>query len=136
MDDGQRAESGRWTGQGLRYLASGAAQFALDWAVFAVLHAATGASGLPNLAGRVSGALLGFAINSRWTFGGAPAWQGPRFRRFGVLWLLQTAASTALVWGAARWLPAGGVYLAKPAIEIALAAAGFLAWRGWIRHAH
>jgi putative flippase GtrA len=135
MSGQQRAESGPWAGQGLRYAASGAAQFALDWAVFAVLHATTGTSALPNVAGRVSGALLGFAINSRWTFGGAPAWHGPRFRRFAVFWLLQTAASTLLVWGAARWLPPGWVYVAKPAIELLLAGVGFLAWRGWIRHA-
>ena len=135
MDAEPRAGSGRWTGQGLRYLASGAAQFVVDWAVFALLHAATGASALPNVAGRVSGALLGFAINSRWTFGGGPAWHGPRFRRFLVFWLVQTTASTLLVWGAARGLPAGWVYLAKPAIEVMLAAVGFLVWRGWIRHA-
>ncbi len=135
MDARQRAEQGQWTGQGLRYVASGAAQFALDWAVFALLHATTGASALPNVAGRVAGALLGFAINSRWTFGGAPAWHGPRFRRFAVLWLAQTAASTLLVWGAARGLPAGWVYLAKPAIELLLAVVGFLAWRGWVQHA-
>lgn len=135
MGDGKRAEHGRWTGQGLRYLASGVAQFALDWAVFAALHAVTGASALPNVAGRVAGALLGFVINSRWTFGGAPAWHGPRFRRFGLFWLAQTTASTLLVWAAARWLPAGGVYVAKPVIEVALAVAGFVVWRGWIRHA-
>ncbi len=131
----RRAIGGQWAGQGLRYLAAGAAQFALDWAVFAALHASTGASALPNVAGRLSGALLGFAINSRWTFGGADAWHGPRLRRFLVFWLAQTAASTLLVWVAARWLPMGWVYVAKPAIEVALAAVGFLVWRGWIRHA-
>jgi putative flippase GtrA len=130
-----RAKGGHWAGQGLRYLVSGAAQFALDWALFAALHAATGASVLPNVAGRVSGALLGFAINSRWTFGGAPAWHGPRLRRFVAFWLLQTTASTLLVWAAARGLPAGWVYAAKPAIEVVLAGVGFLVWRGWIRHA-
>lgn len=135
MDGRQQAVEGPWSGQGARYLASGAAQFALDWAVFAALHAASGASALPNVAGRVSGALLGFAINSRWTFGGAPAWHGPRFRRFVVFWLVQTAASTLLVWAAARGLSAGWVYLAKPVVEVMLAIVGFLVWRGWIRHA-
>lgn len=129
------AEGGQWRGQGLRYLLSGVAQLALDWALFSTLHAATGASVLPNVAGRVAGALLGFAINSRWTFGGAPAWHGPRFRRFVVLWLALTAASSLLVWAAARWLPPGWVYAAKPAIEGLLAVVGFLAWRGWILHA-
>lgn len=130
-----QAKGGQWAGQGLRYLVSGAAQFALDWALFAALHAATGASVLPNVAGRVFGALLGFAINSRWTFGGAPGGHAPRFRRFVVFWMVQTAASTLLVWGAARGLPAGWVYAAKPAIEVALAGVGFFVWRGWIRHA-
>jgi putative flippase GtrA len=130
-----RSERGHWRGQGLRYLLSGGAQFAFDWVVFAALHALTGASVLPNVAGRVAGALLGFAINSRWTFGGAPAWHGPRFRRFVGFWLAQTAASTLLVWAAARGLPTGWVYAAKPAIEGLLAVLGFLAWRGWIRHA-
>jgi putative flippase GtrA len=135
METGRMAEGGQWRGQGVRYLLSGAAQLVLDWVVFAVLHALSGASVLPNVAGRVAGALLGFAINSRWTFGGAPAWHGPRLRRFVVLWLALTAASSLLVWAAARGLPPGWVYLAKPAIEGLLAVIGFLAWRGWIRHA-
>lgn len=135
MDDADGAGPGRWSGQGLRYLLAGAAQFALDWCVFAALHALTGAIAAPNVAGRVAGALLGFALNSRWTFGGAPLLHGPRFRRFIVFWLAQTAASTLLLGAAAAALPAGAVYLAKPAIEVLMAVLGFAAWRAWIRHA-
>lgn len=135
MDDADGAGSGRWTGQGMRYLVSGAAQFVLDWCVFAALHALTGAIVAPNVAGRVAGALLGFAINSRWTFGGAPLLHAPRWRRFMVFWLAQTVASTLLLRAAAHALPAGAVYVAKPAVEVLMAVLGFVAWRAWIRHA-
>ena len=129
------AVPGHWSRQGVLYLVVGAAQLALDWALFATLHALNGASVLPNLVGRVGGALLGFGLNSRYTFGNDAAMHGARLRRFATMWLLQTAASTALVWAAVRWLPTGAVYVAKPLIELALAAAGFLAWRYWIQRA-
>jgi putative flippase GtrA len=127
------AANGHWARQGVLYAAVGGAQLCLDWALFSLLYATTGASVLPNLAGRTGGALLGFALNSRYTFGASGALHGQRLRRFAILWLLQTVVSTVLVWAAARWLAPGWVYAAKPLIEVGLAVAGFLAWRYWIQ---
>jgi putative flippase GtrA len=127
------AADGRWARQGVLYAAVGGAQLALDWALFSLLYALSGASVLPNLAGRTAGALFGFALNSRYTFGADGAMHGRRLRRFAIMWVVQTAASTLLVWAAARWLPPGWIYVAKPVIELGLAVAGFLAWRHWIQ---
>ena len=127
------AVDGQWGRQGVLYAAVGGAQLALDWALFSLLYALSGTSVLPHRAGRSAGALLGFALNSRYTFGASGALHGQRLRRFALMWGLQTAASTLLVWAAARWLPPGWIYAAKPLIELGLAVAGFLAWRHWIQ---
>ena len=78
--------------QGGRHIAAALMQLLLDWLVFVAATAA----GLPpvpgNLLGRSSGALLGFWLNSGYTF---PRQDGRRhgwkhFARFFVLWLLMT----------------------------------------------
>lgn len=117
--------------QGPRYLLVGLAQLLLDWLVFV----ATTACGLPvapgNLAGRVSGALLGFWLHGRWTFAeqGQARLGWRRLLRFAVVWLALTAASTLLVSLIADGLGLSQAWLAKPLVEAVLAVVGFFLWR-------
>jgi putative flippase GtrA len=122
--------------QGRHYLLIGILQWLLDWGVMVALSH----GGLPiepaNVAGRISGAMLGFWLNGRITFSGDQHRIGRRqFARFLAMWLLTTAISTwslganAAVFGL-RW-----ALNAKPALVVALGAVGFLLSRHWVyRH--
>jgi putative flippase GtrA len=117
--------------QGSHYLLIGALQLLLDWAVFVGLTWLGAAVVAGNLAGRVSGALLGFWLNGRITFAQAGqarlGWH--RFRRFVLVWLLLTATSTLLVaWVDAR-LGLQLAWMAKPLVEGVLAVVAFFLWR-------
>jgi len=114
-----------------QYLAFGLLQLALDWGVFV---AAT-ALGMPvepgNLLGRVSGALLGFWLNGRYTFAaqGEQRHGWKRFARFAVMWLLMTLLSTWLIGWVAHSLGLQYAWLAKPLVEAGLAAVTFFLLR-------
>ena len=117
--------------QGSQYLAIGLLQLLLDWLVF-VAATAAGLPAVPgNLLGRVSGALLGFWLNGRYTFAsdGERRHGWGRFARFLGLWLLMTAISTWLVALVAHALGLQMAWLAKPMVEGALAAANFFLLR-------
>ena len=74
----------------------GAVQVLIDWTVFVSLTAL----GLPlvagNLAGRLSGASMGYWLNGRHTFSndGQARHSGNHLRRFIIAWLMLTALST------------------------------------------
>ena len=92
--------------QGRHYLLIGILQWLLDWAVMVALSH----NGLPvepaNVAGRISGALLGFWLNGRITFSGDQHRMGRRqFARFLAMWLA-TTSSTRLP--PSTWLSAWG----------------------------
>lgn len=119
--------------QGGRHIAAALMQLLLDWLVFVAATAA----GLPpvpgNLLGRSSGALLGFWLNSRYTF---PRQDGRRhgwkhFARFFVLWLLMTTASSWLLAWAAHALGLHMAWLAKPLVEGGLAVLKFSCCGTW-----
>ncbi|WCE02680.1 GtrA family protein [Pseudoxanthomonas sp. JBR18] len=118
--------------QGRSFLIVGVAQLALDWSVFVALSA-LGIQAMPaNLVGRVSGALLGFWLNGRYTFashedGARLGWR--RFGRFLVVWLIATALSTWLIVLAEHHLGLRLTWLAKPVVEGGLAVLTFLAGR-------
>ena len=117
--------------QGSQYLAIGLLQLLLDWVIF-VAATAVGLPAAPgNLLGRVSGALLGFWLNGRYTFArdGKPRHGRRRFARFFVLWLLMTALSTWLISNVAMRLGLQQAWLAKPAVEALLAAMNFFLLR-------
>ena len=123
--------------QGRAYLLVGALQWVLDCTVTVGLSS----GGLlpieaANLSGRVAGALLGFWLNGRFTFATPEMRPGPRqFRRFLAMWLGTTALSTLLMAAAEESMGLHGAWLAKPVIEIALAAVGFVLSRHWVyRH--
>ena len=120
--------------QGRAYLLVGALQWVLDCALTVGLSS----GGLlpieaANLGGRVAGALLGFWLNGRFTFATPEMRPGPRqFQRFLAMWLGTTALSTWLMSAAEQGMGLQGAWLAKPGIEIALAAVGFVLSRYWV----
>jgi len=120
--------------QGRAYLLIGALQWLLDCG----LTIGLGRAGLlsleaANLCGRVAGASLGFWLNGRITFAGPGHALGPtQFRRFLLMWAGTTVLSTGLMIVAKHLLGLHGAWLAKPLIEIALAALGFVLSRRWV----
>lgn len=117
--------------QGGSFIVVGALQLLVDWLVFVALTALGMPAAPGNLAGRISGALLGFWLNGRVTFAqdGAARLGWPRFGRFLLVWLPLTAISTALVSWTASALGLHLAWLAKPLVEGALAVVAFFLWR-------
>lgn len=117
--------------QSSQYIAIGLLQLVLDWGVFVVATAL----GMPvapgNLLGRVSGALLGFWLNGRYTFAaqGEQRHGWKRFARFLALWLLMTVISTWLIDWVAYSLGLQYAWLGKPLVEAGLAGVSFLLLR-------
>jgi len=121
--------------QMLLFLLAGAAQLALDWAVFVALTHFGAAVVAGNLAGRVCGASLGYWLNGRYTFAakdGRPRLGPAQLRRFVCAWLALTALSTLLVWLVAGRFSLQAAWLAKPLVEALMAAIGFVVWRQWV----
>ena len=119
--------------QGGHYLLIGLLQYVVDCGVMMALSHL----GLPvmpsNVAGRVSGAVLGFWLNGRITFAGEDTTVGRRqLLRFVLLWLFTTTLST---WAIGAIDAAAGLrwaWLAKPAVEAVLAGMSFLVSRHWV----
>ncbi|HBK45876.1 MAG TPA: hypothetical protein DDZ67_05455 [Xanthomonadaceae bacterium] len=117
--------------QGSQFAVIGALQLLVDWSVFVAVTAA----GLPtvpgNVVGRISGALLGFWLNGRYTFAAAGdarlGWH--RFARFMVMWLVLTFVSTWLMASTALVLGLQFAWLTKPLVEGGLAVVSFLLGR-------
>src|SRR4249919_463106 len=84
----------------------GAAQLALDSAVF-VFTTAFAVPVVPGkLLGRISGATLGYWLNGRYTFAdnGVARLSGRHLRRFVIAWLCLTAISAMLLYAIASRL--------------------------------
>lgn len=109
----------------------GALQLAVDCGIFIAATAAGMPAVAANLLGRISGALLGFWLNGRYTF----AQQGDarlgweRFRRFAMMWLALTLISTWLLSTTVHLLGLRQAWLAKPLIEGCLAIVSFFLGR-------
>lgn len=122
--------------EGRYYLLIGILQWLVDWAVMVGLSHA----GMPvepaNIIGRISGALLGFWLNGRFTFiGDQHHMGGKQFARFVTMWLATTALSTWAMGSIDDWLGLRWAWMAKPIVEIVLGVAGFVLSRHWIyRH--
>jgi len=112
----------------------GAAQVLLDWSVFVALTHAGIAVAPANVVGRVSGACLGFWLNGRYTFAtqGRPRLDREHLLRFAAAWIALTVLSTVLVSQVAGRFDLQAAWLAKPAVEAAMAAIGFVVWRQWV----
>lgn len=121
------------TRQGRNYLAIGLLQWLIDWGVVVGLTH----FGLPvapaNVMGRITGALIGFWLNGKLTFANDRTTLGAtQFRRFMVMWVSTTLLSTWALTHIDDVLGLRWVWVAKPAIEVALGAVGFVLSRYWI----
>lgn len=121
------------TRQGRNFLIVGGIQYLVDWGVMVGLSHLGMPVEAANLAGRVSGALLGFFLNGRFTFAGDDSALGRRqFARFLAMWICTTIAST---WAISLVNAHAGLtwsWLAKPVIELSLAAVSFTVSRYWV----
>lgn len=122
------------TRQGLSFLVVGCALIVVDWAVFVLLSALGVPTAWANVAGRVAGALVGFAANGGITFrqDGAPRYGRRRFARYVVVWVVLTLLSTVLVTALADRLTLQVAWLAKPVVEAGLAVISFFISRHWV----
>ncbi len=119
--------------QGRHYLAIGIFQWLVDWGVMVLLSHLGLRIGVANVAGRISGALLGFWLNGRITFAGDEHAIGRRqLLRFVVMWLVMTAVSTVAIEMIDGFLGRKWAWLAKPGVELTLGAIGFLVSRHWV----
>lgn len=121
------------TRQGGHYLAIGIVQWLVDWGVMVAVSHAGAPIEAANVAGRVSGALLGFTLNGRITFAGDDTRIGRRqFARFLGMWLVTTGLSTLAMHEIDDHLGLKWAWAAKPAVEVLLGVLGFLASRHWV----
>ena len=119
--------------QGRHYVLIGLLQYIVDWGVMVGLSHLGLSVELANVAGRVSGAALGFWLNGRITFAGEDTTLGRRqFLRFVLLWLCTTAVSTWAIGTIEHMTSLQWAWLAKPAIELVLAGMSFLVSRHWV----
>lgn len=119
--------------QGGSYVAVGLVQLLVDWVVFVGLSALGMAVEPANVAGRISGAMLGFWLNGRFTFAADETALGRRqLVRFVLMWLLTTVVSTWAVGHIDDTVGLRWAWLAKPAIDVALSVVGFTLSRHWI----
>jgi putative flippase GtrA len=115
------------------YLWIGALQWLVDWGVMVGLSHLGLRIGAANIAGRVSGALLGFWLNGRITFVGDDHAIGrTQLMRFLVMWLVMTALSTLSIEVIDGVLGRKWAWLAKPLVEVTLGMMGFVASRHWV----
>jgi putative flippase GtrA len=115
------------------YLWIGALQWLVDWAVMVGLSHFGLRIGAANVAGRVSGALLGFWLNGRITFVGDDHAIGrTQLMRFLVMWLAMTALSTLSIEVIDGMLGRKWAWLAKPLVEVTLGMMGFVVSRHWV----
>ena len=119
--------------QGRHYLLIGGVQWLLDWGVMVLLSHLGLAVEAANICGRISGAMLGFWLNGKFTFAGDDTRIGStQLRRFVMMWLCTTVAST---WAMGRIDDVFGLqwaWLAKPAVEMVLGVFGFVLSRHWV----
>jgi putative flippase GtrA len=121
------------TRQGRHYLLIGGLQWLVDWGVMVALSHLGLRIGVANVAGRVSGALLGFWLNGRITFAGDEHTIGRRqLLRFILMWLAMTALSTVAIEAIDGLLGRKWAWLGKPLIELTLGLIGFVGSRQWV----
>ena len=121
------------TRQGGHYVLIGLVQYVVDWGVMVGLSHLGLTVELANIAGRISGAALGFWLNGRITFAGeGTAVGGPQLARFVLLWLCTTLVSTLAIGAIEDAAGLKWAWLAKPAVELMLAGVSFLVSRHWV----
>lgn len=121
------------TREGRDYLAIGLLQWLVDWGVVVGLTHMGLIVAPANVVGRITGALIGFWLNGKLTFASDGNTVGTaQFQRFMTMWVCTTLLSTWALTQIDDVLGLRWVWLAKPAIEIALGIVGFVLSRYWI----
>ncbi len=121
------------TREGRDYLAIGLLQWLVDWGVVVALTHIGLIVAPANVAGRITGALIGFWLNGKLTFAGDGNTVGTtQFQRFMTMWVGTTLLSTWALTQIDDVLGLRWVWLAKPAVEVALGIVGFVLSRYWI----
>ncbi len=119
--------------QGRHFLLIGGVQWLLDWGVMVLLSHLGMTIEAANICGRISGAVLGFWLNGKFTFAGDDTRIGStQLRRFVTMWLCTTAASTWAMGHIDAVFGLQWAWLAKPAVEMVLGAFGFVLSRHWV----
>jgi putative flippase GtrA len=120
--------------QGLNFGIVGAIQLLLDWSVFVGSTALGVPVSAANLAGRITGASLGFWLNGHLTFRGEVPIRliGRPLKRFIAMWLLLTLLGTLMVMVVGSQASLRAAWLAKPIVEAVLAAISFVTCRYWV----
>jgi len=119
--------------QSRHYLIIGGIQWLVDWGVMVGLSHMGMAIEPANIAGRISGALLGYWLNGKLTFSGDDTAVGrTQLQRFVMMWLCTTAISTWSMGAIDDLLGLKWAWLAKPGIELALGVIGFVLSRHWV----
>ncbi|MGV8932861.1 MAG: GtrA family protein [Luteimonas sp.] len=119
--------------QGRHYLIIGAIQWLVDWGVLVALSHFGVRVAPANIAGRISGALLGYWLNGKLTFAGDDTMVGrQQLLRFLAMWLCTTTISTLSMTHIDQMFGLKWAWLAKPGIEATLGLAGFLLSRHWV----
>lgn len=121
------------TREGRDYLAIGLLQWLVDWGVVVGLTHMGLILAPANVVGRITGALIGFWLNGKLTFAGDGNTVGTaQFQRFMTMWVCTTLLSTWALTQIDDVLGLRWVWLAKPAVEVALGIVGFVLSRYWI----
>ncbi len=119
--------------QGRHYLMIGGVQWLLDWGVMVLFSHFGMLIEAANICGRISGAMLGFWLNGKFTFASDDTRIGGRqLRRFVLMWLCTTTLSTLAMGGIDDVFGLRWAWLAKPAVELCLGVFGFLLSRHWV----
>jgi putative flippase GtrA len=119
--------------QSRHYLLIGGLQWAVDCTLMVALTHAGMAMWPANTLGRIAGAMLGYWLNGKLTFASDNTAVGrTQLLRFIMLWLCTTIASNLSMSAIDRYLGLQWAWLAKPAVELALGAIGFLMSRHWV----
>ena len=119
--------------QSRHYLLIGGVQWLLDWGVMVLLSHLGLTIEAANICGRISGAVLGFWLNGKFTFASDDTRiGGTQLRRFVLMWLCTTAASTVAMGQIDDVFGLQWAWLAKPAVELCLGVVGFLLSRHWV----
>ncbi|MCI2261677.1 GtrA family protein [Xanthomonas indica] len=113
----------------------GGIQLAIDWMLFVALTWGGAPLIAANLVGRVGGAVFGFWLNGKYTFGSGEsvaALSRTQAVRFALTWVVMSILSSALVWVVGRYAGMGWAWTAKPAGDVLLALASFFISKHWI----
>jgi len=115
------------------YAAVGLLQWLVEYAVMLALSQWVLPVAPANVAGRISGALLGFWLNGKWTFSGDGRQLGRRAaRRFLVMWVALTVLNTVAVDLVDQQAGLAAAQSLKPLFDVLSAGLGFVLSRHWV----